>query len=288
MNNAFLKLKPIQKFINGIGKEVKKYFGRNKGVIIGLGDDGFFYGLGLWQWLSQKQKNISFTTMEADGKGLEEEKIKGTKVLLVDNDIISGKSYKRAIETIKIRKKRLKIKDIKFAVLCDRVNLADFSVESYSADVPWGIKKLDGIDLKIIQALSEDGRRSFVEIAKETSLGAVGIKNRVERLVNEGILKIQGSLNIERLCSISAHIEIEADNKTTSRLIERFKKFPLVYHLTEASGRYNLIVSIVAPDLKAIENFISKEIRRNFGIKHVEVNIGDLPIIPKTWSSSLS
>ena len=288
MDNTLLNLKPIQKFINGVGVEIKKYFGKTKGAIIGVGDDGIFYGLGLWQWLSQKQKNILFTNMEDSGKGLEEDKIRGRKVLLVDNDIISGKSYKRAIETIKNKKKRLKIKNIKFAVLCDRMNLADFSVESYSADVLWGIEKLDGIDLKIIQALSEDGRRSFVEIAKETSLGAVGIKNRVERLIGEGILKIQGSLNIERVCSVSAHIEIETDNKTTTRLIEKFKKSPLVYHLARASGRYNLIVSITAPNLRAIENFISKEIRKDFGIKHIEVNVGDLPIIPKIWSPPLS
>lgn len=288
MNNSLLDLKPIQKFINGVGTGIKKYFGKSKGAIIGVGDDGIFYGLGLWQWLSQKQKNILFTSMEDNGKGLEEDKIKGRKILLVDNDIISGKSYKRAIETIKNRKKRLKIKNIKFAVLCDRINLADFSVESYSADAPWGIEKLDGIDLKIIQALSKDGRTSFVEIAKETSLGAVGIKNRVERLVDEGILKIQGLLNIERVCSVSAHIGIGTDDKTTSRLIEKFKKSPLVYHLARTSGRYNLIVSITAPNLKAIENFISKEIRRDSGIKHIEVNIGDLPIIPKTWSPPLS
>ena len=286
--NNFLELEPIQKFIKGIGMEIKKYFGEKKGAIVGVEDDGIFYGLGLWQWLSQKQKNISFTTMGDDGKGLEEEKIKGRKVLLVDNDIISGKSYKKAIEIIKNRKKRLKIKDIKFAVLCDRTNLADFSVETYSAYGLWGLKKIDGIDLKIIQALFEDGRTSFVEIAKKTSLGPVGVKNRVEKLIDDGVLKIQGLLNIEKACSVSAHIEIETDNKTISRLIERFKKSPLVYHLARTSGRYNLIISIAAPNLKAIENFISKEIRRDFGVKHIEVNIGDLPIIPKTWSPPLS
>lgn len=288
LKNNFLEFKPIQKFINGIGVEIKKYFGKNKGAIIGIEDDGIFYGLGLWQWLGQKQKNISFTTMGDDGNGLEEEKIKGRKVLLVDNDIISGKSYKKAIEIIKNRKKRLKIKEIKFAVLCDRTNLADFSVENYSAYGSWGLEKLDGVDLKIIQALFEDGRTPFVEIAQKTSLGPVGIKNRVEKLIDDGILKIQGLLNIEKVCSVSAHIGIETDNKTISRLIERFKKSPLVYHLAKASGRYNLIISIAAPDLKAIENFISKEIRRDFRIKHIEVNIGDLPIIPRVWLPPLS
>lgn len=286
--NTLLKFKPIQKFIKGIGQDIKKYFGKDKSCVVGLGDDGVFYGVGLYQWLSQRKKGITFTTMDDNGKGLEEEKVKGRKVLLVDNDIITGKSYKRVMEVIKAKKEKLKIKNIKFAVLCDRTGLADFSVEGYSAYAPWGLEKLDGTDLKIIQALSEDGRKSFVEIAKKTRLSPVGVKNRVERLIDEGILKIQGLLNIGKCYSVSANIEIEADQKTISKLIEKFEKFPLVYHLVKTSGRYNLLISIIAPNLVSIENFIAKEIRGDPGVKHIDVNVGELPIIPKAWNPPIS
>jgi len=280
----FLKFRPIQKFINGVGKNVKQYFEKDKGCVIGLGDDGVFYGLGLYQWLSKKNKKITFATMEDTGKGLEEEKVKGRKVLIVDNDIISGKSYKRAMEIMKAKKERLKIKAIKYAVLCDRTGLADFSVEGYSAYAPWALEKLDGTDLKIIQALANDGRKSFVEIAQKTGLSPVGIKNRVERLLDEGILKVQGLLNIGKCYSVSANIEIEADQKTISKLIEKFEKSPLVYHLVKTSGSYNLVISIIALNLENIENFIAKEIRKEPGVKHIEVNVGELPIIPKVWN----
>jgi DNA-binding Lrp family transcriptional regulator len=222
--------------------------------------------------------------MENDGKGLEEEKVKGRKVLIVDNDIISGKSYKRAMETMRVKKERLKIKEIKFAVLCDRTGLADFSVEGYSAYAPWSLEKIDATDFKIIQALSEDGRKSFVEIAKETRLSPVAVKNRVERLIDEGVLKIQGLLNIGKCYSISANIEIEADQKTISKLIEKFEKSPLVYHLVKTSGRYNLLVGLLAPNLEGIASFVDKEIRRETGVKHIDISIGELPIIPKAWN----
>jgi len=283
-----LKFKPVQKLIEGVGRDVKKYLGKDRGCIVGLGDDGVFYGLGLYQWLLQQKKKLNFTTMEDDGKGLEEDKVKGRKVLIVDNDIISGKSYKRAMEVMKAKKKRLKIKDIKFAVLCDRTGLADFSVEGYSAYAPWSLEKLDGTDLKIIQALTEDGRSSFVEIAKKTGLSPVGIKNRVERLIDEGVLKIQGLLNIRKCYSVSANIEIEVDQKTISQLIEKFGKSPLVYHLVKTSGRYNLLISVIAPNIESIENFIAKEIRAVPGVKHIDVNVGELPIIPKTWNPPIT
>jgi len=286
--NTLLGFKPIQKFIKGVGQDIKQYFGKDRACIIGLGDDGFFYGWGLYQWLSQRKKEITFSAMEDNGKGLEEEKVKGRKVLIVDNDIITGKSYKRAIEAVKTKKEKLKIKNIKFAALCDRTGLADFSVEGYSAYAPWSLEKLDGTDLKIIQSLSEDGRKPFVEIAKETRLSPVGVKNRVERLIDEGILKIQGLLNIEKCYSVSANIEVEADQKTIGRMIEKFEKSPIVYYLVETSGRYNLLIGIIAPNLISIENFIAKEVREEPGVKHIEVNVGELPIIPKTWNPPIS
>lgn len=284
LRNTLLNFKPIQKLIEGVGRDVKRYFGKERGCVVGLGDDGIFYGLGLYQWLRQIKKGITFTTMNENGKGLEEEKVKGRKVLIVDNDIVTGKSYKRALGVMKGEKERLKIKDIKFAVLCDRTGLADFSVEGYSAYDPWSLEKLDGTDLKIIQALSENGRESFVEIAKKTGLSPVGVKNRVERLINEGVLKIQGLLNIGECYSVSANVEIEADQKTISKLIEKFEKSPLVYHLVKTSGRYNLLISIISPNLESIENFIAKEVREDPGVKHIDVTVGELPIIPKAWN----
>jgi len=278
--NTLSNLNPVRKFIDTIGQDIKKYFGKNKSCIIYLLPDGIFYGRGLYNWLGDK-KNINITTMDDDGKDLKEEKVQGRKVLIIDNDIITGKGYKRSMEAMRLKKERLKIKDIKFAVFSDRVGLADFAVEGYSADAPWNLKDLDALDLKIIQAFSQDGRRSFVEIAKKIGLSSVGVKKRVEKLLNQNVLKIQGLLYIEKFYSLSALIEIETDNKTISNLIEKFEKSPLVYLLVKASGRYNLLVGIVTPNLEGIESFISKEIRANPGVKHIEVSVGELPIIPK-------
>lgn len=285
----FLKLKPVQKFIKGVGTNIKKFIGKDKACIIALGDDGIFYAKGLYEWLNPQNNNrITYTAMDYEGQDLEEQKVKGRKVLIVDNDIITGKSYRKAMDVMRKKKAKLKIKDIKFAVLCDRVGLADFSVEGYSAFAPWGLEDLDALDLQIIQALSKDGRKPFVEIAKEIGLSAAGVKNRVEKMHEEGILKIQGLLNIEKFYSVTANIEIEADTKTISNLIEKFEKSPLVYHLVRTSGRYNLMVSIVAPNLAGIENFISEEIRSKPGVNHIEVSVGELPIIPVVWNPPIS
>ena len=89
---------------------------------------------------------------------------------------------------------------------------------------------------------------------------------------------------MEKVYSVSAHIEIEADTKTVEGLIEKFEKSPLVYHLVRTSGSYNLMVGIVTPNLESIETFLAREIRVEPGVKHLEVSVRELPIIPKNWS----
>ena len=280
--NTLLSHKPIKKFIDGLGEEIKKYFGQDKGAIIGLEDDGVFYAEGLYHWFSQQDKDITFTVMDDYGKGLEEDKVKGRKVLIIDNDIVTGKAYRIVMDLMREKKERLKIKDIKFAVLCDRTKMADFSIEDYPVPISWDLKNLDNIDLEIIKALSQDGRKSFVEIAKEVKLTPVGVKNRVEKLIENKMLSFYGLLNIERFYSVSAFIGVGAAPKVVSKLIKKLENCPLIYNLVKvSSGSHNLIIGIVASDLKRINDLIEKQIRSEPEIKYIHVNFGELPIIPK-------
>ncbi len=278
-----LDLEPIQKFIKTVGKDVEKYLGEDPSCIVYLRPDGTFYGVALYEWLRSKKKNLTLTTMEDSGKGLDESKVKGRKVLIVDNDIITGKGYKRSMEAMREWKERLQIKDIKFAALMDRVGLADFSVGEYSSGVLWQLEQVDAIDLKIIKYLSQDGRASFADIGKGIKLSSVAIKNRVDKLMKEGILVVKGELNINRFYTISACLFIEAAPKTVQNLIEKLAERSEVYHIAKRSGRHNLVLSILAQDIEGIEDFVDKEVRLAPGVSRVEVVVGELPMVPKTF-----
>lgn len=283
-----LELEPIQKFIQVVGKGVEKYFSKDDGCIVYLRPDGTFYGVGLYQWLRRKKKNLSLTTMEDDGKGLEENKVKGRKVLIVDNDIITGKGYKRAMEALRLRREPLRIKGIKFATYIDRVGLADFSVLKYSPEAIWHPQEIDALDLKIISLLGDNGRISFAEIGKKINLSQVAVKNRIDNLLKTRILTIRGALNIDRFYTMSAAIQLEADSKTVEKLLEKFQKKQEVYHLAKRSGRYSLGIGILAHNIENIESFVENEVRAIPGVKNIEVFIGELPILPKTISPKLS
>lgn len=281
----FLELEPIKKFIKAIGEKVAGYFGKDNACIVYLQPDGVFYAQGLILWLNQRgKKNVVLTTMADDGEGLEEEKVRGRKVLIVDNDVVSGKGYKRSMEALRSRKEKLGIKDIKFAVFFDRPGLTDFSVERYSAESFWRLEDLDALDLKIFSLLSQNGRMSFAEIGKEVRLSAVAVKHHVDKLFRAGILKVQGVLNAERFYTLSACIQIDIEGQAMESMIGRLQKKHEVYHIAKRSGKHNLIVSIFAQNIGDVEEFVDNEIRTQQGIKQIEVYVGDLPVVPKTFS----
>lgn len=278
-----LNLEPIKRFIAATGEGVRKYFGKDNASIVYLRPDGIFYGMGLYQWLSKKKKNLTLTTMEDDGEGLEEEKVKKRKVLIVDNDIITGKGYKRSLEALRLRKSRLGIKDVKFAVYSDRIGLADFSVGKYAAETIWRLDIIDALDLKIMKYLVQNGRASFADIGKKVNLSAVAVSNRVEKLIKEKAFRIQGGLVVDQFYTMSAHIQVEAEPEILERLIDVLERALEVYRLVKMSGKQTLNMDILIRSLSHIEDFIANNIHTVPGSKKVDVTIGELPILPKIY-----
>ncbi|MBI2644392.1 MAG: AsnC family transcriptional regulator [Candidatus Wildermuthbacteria bacterium] len=276
-----LDFQPIQAFVKGIGKDVENYFGKDDGAIIYLQPDGIWYAEGLYQWLRQRKQNLVIATMEDDGAGLEEDKVKGRKVLVVDNDVVTGKAYKRAMEALRVRKRRLNIRDIKFATFFDRIGVADFFVEKYSAEAIWHFDEFDAVDLKIIKQLAQDGKKPLAEIGKAVGLSAVSVKNRIDKLVASKTLEIRGMLRIDQFFVIAGHIFIEADGATISKLLEQFEHMQEVLHVARTIGKWNLLVCVLGHNVESIEQFINSTIHTHAGVKRLEVYLGELPAKPK-------
>ena len=281
MTKNILEFSPVRQVIESLGLGIEKYFGKDQACIVYLQPDGIFYAEGIYQWLLKKRKQVVITTMKDDGEGLDESKVRNKKILLVDNDVVTGAAYKRSMEVLKIRKARLGIKGIKFLAYIDRTGQADFSVWRYVPDAIWSIEKLDAKDLKIISLLGEDGRRPLASLALSVGLSQVAVKNRLAHLVQNKVLSVKGLLNAEHFYSLAAGIEIEAGSKTVEKLIEAFEQKQEVYHMRRRSGRYNLVVSILARKVEDVEAFVEKEIRSVEGVKELDVHIGELPIIPR-------
>lgn len=280
LNNQILKYKPIQKFVDGVGKEVFQYLGKDKACIIGLGDDGVFYGEGLYAWLKQKGSLVIFTVMDYDCHDLDASAVRGRKVVIVDNDIITGTSYRSVMGELAARREELQYADVKFAVLCDRTNLADFVVEGYTVTAGAEMVKLDTLDYKILQLLSKDGRASFSDIAKATRLTSAGAKKRFEKMMRNGVLEVRGLLPLSKFHSVAACITVKVDSRHVAELLEALQKLPMVCFLGKLYDEHNVSVAIVASSLPDINAFVDQHLHSAPGVKNVIVHVGDVPLVP--------
>lgn len=286
-NTPELQFEPVMQFIKTVGAPVERYFGKDPACILYLYPHGTFYGTGLYHWLKARKKDVVFARLEDDASDLKKELVRGRKVLIVDGDVITGKAYKRSMEELRFQKEHYGIKDIKFATYVDRKGLADFSVWNYNAEAMWHFQELDAIDLKIISFLKEDGRMSFAEIAKKLRVSGVAVKNRVDLLIKRKVLQIQGRLVAEQFYAMSAAIQIDADQKAVVLLVQKLRHIQEVYHLVKRSGNYTLAVGILVRSLEEIESFVESQVRSVPGVRSIDVHIGEVPIIPKTFSPQL-
>lgn len=286
-NASELTLEPVVRFIKVVGPSAERYFGKDPACILFLYPHGTFYGTGLYNWLKGKKKDVVLSRLEDDGSDLKKNLVQGRKVLVVDGDVITGKAYKRSMEELRFQKEKYGIKDIKFATYVDRKGLADFSVWNYSAEAMWHFQELDAVDLKIVSLLKEDGRMSFAEIAEKLRISGVAVKNRVDLLIKRRILQIKGQLYAESFYTMSAAIQIDADQKAVAVLVQKLRHIQEVYHLVKRSGSYTLAAGILVRNLEEIESFVENHVRTVPGVRNIDVHVGEVPIIPKNFFPQL-
>ncbi len=132
-------------------------------------------------------------------------------------------------------------------------------------------KKLDVIDLKILEELKNNSRISFNEISQKIDKTEATVRRRVKKLVEDGIIKhftIEYENNIPP--HISATIKIEPDFKDIKRILKELKAIDEISNIWRLSGDCGLIMKV---DISSIENFnplIEEKISQIQGIKIIE------------------
>jgi len=143
---------------------------------------------------------------------------------------------------------------------------------------------LDEIDQKIISKLQMDGRTTLEELAKTIGFTSMGIKKRVQKLLDQGAIKVSASLNpfFFRLSPAIVLLEMESAD-AIQNLLERFKECPRVVHIFKTIGGYNLIALVVAEDQATLESISMEKcsLRSSAGIRRSEFYpIGDIYFSP--------
>ncbi|WP_337099100.1 Lrp/AsnC family transcriptional regulator [Paenibacillus sp. YIM B09110] len=134
---------------------------------------------------------------------------------------------------------------------------------------------LDSIDNHILQRLAQNSRISYTDLAKEVGLSGVAVKERIDRLVNQGIIE-QFSIVIsaEKLGKkISAYLELEVEPAHLDHIVEVLKDNDRVAVLYEMTGPCILHIHILVEDLEEMGRFMHESIYSLDGLVRVENQI---------------
>ena len=134
---------------------------------------------------------------------------------------------------------------------------------------------LDNIDRKIILELQKDARRQFKVIAKKLNVSEGTIKNRVTRLINRGILKLEARVNPFALPNqISAVVGVNLKERNHEEKIKAIEKIPGITSVWNAAGRFDLFFEIMVDSLNSLNDILfRKDLKEIGGISYTETFI---------------
>jgi len=130
---------------------------------------------------------------------------------------------------------------------------------------------VDEIDWKIIALLQVDGRSTNVEIARQSGVTEGTIRNRIDRLLKEGIIKIHATVRPEKIgFETQVIIGVRAQWKEVAQIAKRLTNMPEVRSVTSTLGPYNLIVEALFSSNDELGLFFARDIAAIAGIERVD------------------
>lgn len=130
---------------------------------------------------------------------------------------------------------------------------------------------MDKTDHAILSYLQEDGRIPYTEIAQKLGISEGTVRNRVNRMIDEGIVRILGLVDpISLGLDAPAVIGISVAPAELEKAAAQIAAFPEVGLLVEVSGEYDLIVEAICQDREHLANFLNNSLSSVPGIVKTE------------------
>jgi DNA-binding Lrp family transcriptional regulator len=116
---------------------------------------------------------------------------------------------------------------------------------------------MDDLDRQILDILRRDSRTPYTEIADEVGTSEGTVRNRVERLLDDGI--IERFTVATRTGNVKAMIEIGvAVDVNTNEMADRLADWKQVDFVWQVSGEEDIVLIVDAADTEGVNELITK------------------------------
>ena len=116
---------------------------------------------------------------------------------------------------------------------------------------------MDDLDREILNRLRRDARTPYTEIAEAVGTSEGTVRNRVDRMTEEGI--IERFTVTTRTGNVKAMVEISVDmNVDTSEVSDRLAEWSEVDFVWQVSGEEDIVLVVDCVDTAAVNELISR------------------------------
>jgi Lrp/AsnC family transcriptional regulator len=138
--------------------------------------------------------------------------------------------------------------------------------------------KLDKVDLQILRILQSDGSLSASQVAERLGMTPPPCWRRIRRLKDEGILSKQVWLldpaAVGLGVTIYASVKLAThDKRATTAFREKVQTYPEVQECYILLGSIDVLIKILAVDIKAYEDFFYNHLSQIPGVREVTSSV---------------
>lgn len=138
--------------------------------------------------------------------------------------------------------------------------------------------QVDETDYKILEALIENCKLSYRDIAKKTGLNPMTVMNRIKKMEESRVIKQYSAkvdhnkigLSVVAYVLINANYDVFQKKGVSSQTIaESLVKYPFISCISTTTGRSDILIRVRARDVEELNAF-SSEITQMEGVKRTE------------------
>jgi Lrp/AsnC family leucine-responsive transcriptional regulator len=132
--------------------------------------------------------------------------------------------------------------------------------------------RTDEKDKQIIDILSKNARISLRDIKKQVNLSPSSIRNRMEQLVNTGVIRrYTVDIDFTKMgLDIQVLVLITTRPGTSKELYNMLKNHKQVSEVLRTAGPANFIIRVRAKDISDLTQFITRELEDLEGVERIE------------------
>lgn len=132
--------------------------------------------------------------------------------------------------------------------------------------------RFDELDMKLLYELTKDGSISVPNLSKKLNINSSVLYSRIKRLMKKKLIKKFTIVIDDSLLGIGvkASVGINRDPKFKEAIHKKLMETPEVASISEVTGRFDIMIRVLAENLEALHSVVIEKIGKIEGIQNTE------------------